>query len=190
MKTRYPVVISPTGEVKWAWLTNPCTRFVPDGLFSCDLLLGKDDAVKFISQIKPHLQAAIDELKALKKFPDDVNNHFPWHFDGDGRRVLFRFKQRAKIRTKKGETFDIIIPIYDAKNQPVIDNRPIFPGSKLRIQAEVVTWLVNSNLYLQLRIKSVQVAEYAPDDRNTCPFDEIETAAPVTETAMETVSPF
>jgi nucleoside-diphosphate-sugar epimerase len=48
---KYTRVTTPKGQASYPWLKQPDTKFNPDGLYSCNILVDKSDATKLIEEV-------------------------------------------------------------------------------------------------------------------------------------------
>jgi hypothetical protein len=168
---------SPIGESLHAWITKPDTKYNSEGVFKTGLLLEGEAAETFKADIKAKSDEAFERLiaekienKQLK--PADAKKwsvYYPFEEETDDEngnptgRVLFNFKQNAKIRLRDGETKAVVIGIRDSKDKPVKKNVAIFDGSKLRVMYKprdiVMTGV--KQIGVRLDFSMVQIIELA-----------------------------
>tara|TARA_R110002073_G_scaffold63572_2_gene159252 strand:- start:983 stop:1435 length:453 start_codon:yes stop_codon:yes gene_type:complete len=72
--------------------------------------------------------------------------------------IIFKFKAKAKINMKSGETIDIKIPVFDSKGTPMKDQ--IWSGSEMKVSADMIPYYTAmAGAGVSLRLKAVQVAK-------------------------------
>lgn len=70
--------------------------------------------------------------------------------------IIFKFKTKATITTKAGDTIKKTVPVFDAKGNPV--DVPIGNGSIVRVAFQVIPyWKSSTNAGLTLYLDAVQV---------------------------------
>ena len=107
---KYVRVTTPVGNASYPWLKQPDTKFNPDGLYSCNIIVDKDKAQKLITII----DKAYDDNRASEKAkaPNKKIKRAAKPYDEqEGNKVLFKinleedsfphkFSSRALYATK------------------------------------------------------------------------------------------
>ena len=135
---KYVRVTTPVGNASYPWLKQPDTKFNPDGLYSCNIIVDKDKAQKLITIIDKAYDDNIASEKA--KAPNKKIKLAAKPYDEqEGNKVLFKIKTKAKIG-------DVAIRphVVDAKGQPII-NTDIFGGSEVKVSADLIPYYVPAN---------------------------------------------
>lgn len=156
-KRTYLKFTSPRGIFLWPRLSAPyygSDQFpVPDGVYTVNLVLQKDDpATKaFLAKLKPVYDAAIakaeEEFKKLKpearkKLKEVTPNEFyterldPETEEPTGE-LLFKFKMKAGGTSKKGKKWSAKPDIYDAKGVLMKKVPEMWTGTIGRVSFEV-----------------------------------------------------
>ena len=69
-------------------------------------------------------------------------------------------KQKAKVVTRKGETIEFKIPLFDSQVKPITNKPKIGSGSRIRMSVVFSPWFVSSQGWgYTLRLKEAQVLE-------------------------------
>tara|TARA_Y100001937_G_C7110494_1_gene327284 strand:+ start:310 stop:906 length:597 start_codon:yes stop_codon:yes gene_type:complete len=148
---KYVRVTTPVGNASYPWLKQPDTKFNPDGLYSCNIIVDKDKAKKLITIIDKAYDDNIASEKA--KAPNKKIKLAAKPYDEqEGNKVLFKIKTKAKIG-------DVAIRphVVDAKGQPII-NTDIFGGSEVKVSADLIPYYVPANgAGISLRLIGVQI---------------------------------
>ena len=146
---KYKRVTTPTGVAHYPWLKDPDTKFVKEGLYSCNIFLDMDDAKGLMKTIDKAIEDKVDfEKKETGKSKlktctppyivggseDDTNDIVPKG------QVLFKIKSKAEINGTPVRPL-----VYDSKSsEPYSGGLKVFGGSKVKVafdhpNIEVVT---------------------------------------------------
>ena len=104
------------------------------------------------------LNLAKDKTKgeAIKEAPKPYQNEV----DDSGKEtgnVVIKFKCKAKVTTKSGESFDNKPAIFDAKGNP-LTNVNIWGGTQMKVSAELIPYYTNMvGAGVSLRLRAVQI---------------------------------
>jgi hypothetical protein len=177
-KQKYVRTTTPKGKANYPWLNKPDTKFNPDGEFKCNLIVPAKQAKAFIKLIDEEAEKAIAEAKEniirkatkanakkAKAEADKIkegDKPYTEEVDEDGEptgNIIFKTKQRAKIKTKKGDEFDKVIPIFDAEGTRIQAN--VGGGSTLKLNVELAYYYVPASKIagVSLRLQAAQVFE-------------------------------
>lgn len=158
---------TPKGKSKYAWVSKADTKFNPDGEYKINLIADAEDPE--VQELCARLDALVEEAKAKaieenpKRSPltapayesvtDDKGNE-----TGE---VTFKFKLKAKVKTKDGKSYQQRPTVFDAKGKPItdLDDFGIGDGSIVKVAFDPVTYFMASTKTagVSLRLKAVQV---------------------------------
>lgn len=150
--------ISPQGLAKHAWVNKPDTKFNAEGLYHTGLILEGEIAQSFKDEIKAESDRAhAEEMANLNKdgsakFTKAEQKKFTVYYpfedemDDDGEtptgRVIFNFKQNAKIRQPDGGMKAFKLGIRDADDKATTAS--VFGGSTIRVKYKCRNILMTS----------------------------------------------
>jgi hypothetical protein len=167
-------IVSPAGEAQYPWLNKPSTKFNEDGVYQVLLRLKTEDHQEFVDNLK----AATERAHKEKIVENPKNKRFGIHYpfkdelDEDGNETgytLVNFKQYATGKNRKGEIFNVTLPIYDSKGKPVHKN--VGSGSVIKVAFEPAPVQAGADKYgLTLRMKAVQVLDLKEWSRDAKSF--------------------
>lgn len=161
-------LITPKGELQYAWLTTADTKFNPTGVYKTNLKLEQTEATeKLVGSIEAIFEEAYannDKVKALKAKGKKVLKA-PFYEELEDGSFEFRFKQNKLIPNKQDESnpYTAKIAIFDNKAVPVVaskaKNLKIGNGTVAKVCFEVVPYFVASTktFGVTLRLCSVQI---------------------------------
>jgi hypothetical protein len=164
MEKRIPNVkiVTPKGIAQYPHLTKADTKFSEVGEFKTSLILPKQDASEILKAVDrvcgQSLNLAKDKTKgeAIKEAPKPYQNEV----DDSGKEtgnVVIKFKCKAKVTTKSGESFDNKPAIFDAKGNP-LTNVNIWGGTQMKVSAELIPYYTNMvGAGVSLRLRAVQI---------------------------------
>lgn len=190
--------VSPKGIASYPYLTNPDTKFNPDGEYKVSLIVAGEDASKAIDFLTEKHQAAVAQAKKENAGKRVKAGELPCIENDDGT-VTFKFKMKAKVTPKKGDPFEQKPALFDAKGKPLTGETKVGGGSTIKVSYEVVPYYTAiAGAGVSLRLKAVQIIELkeysgggnaesygfgeeegfeADDEDNAPPFDTDETTA-------------
>jgi hypothetical protein len=155
-------LVSPKGKAMWAKVLRPETKFNPDGIFSVDLIVTGEDAVKFKDRIdlemNKQFNATVEEFKNKGKANEAKRVKLadsPYSEEEDGS-IKFKFKTKAKITGKDGTVYNQKVNLFDSKGKEC--EVEIWNGSEVKVAFEVVpffTSLIGAGV--SLRLKAIQI---------------------------------
>lgn len=159
-KPKLPRYVTPIGVAQYPYLTKPDTKFNPDGDYKVNLEIDSKDAQDLMSLLDEQLAASVEKAKEENKGKKIKEGDAPYSINEETGKVTFKFKLKAKVTTKSGESFDQKVAIFDAKGKPLVETPNIGGGSKMKVSFEVVpfyTALVGASV--SLRVRAVQIIE-------------------------------
>lgn len=155
---------TPRGVAVWPKLREPDFKFDTAGALTVKLRIPTAEAAKMIEMIDEAIvKKHTEEAKAAKgKRVKRCDPPYEHEMDEDGNEtgnVLFKFKQKAQITSRKNDkTYKITIPHFNAKGRPT--DVEYGSGSIMKIAYEVVPFFVAAvGAGVTLRPNAVQVIE-------------------------------
>ena len=152
-------ISTPIGTAMYPKLTEPDTKFNSDGVYSCKLILTKDDFEKFSAVIDPWFEKEYERLvKESGKKRLDRSQKLPLKLNDDNEYEVFA-KQVAQRETSKGLLkFDV--SLFDSTGKKINNPPNIGSGSKLRLGVEPSAWFTPvMGVGYTLRLKAAQIIE-------------------------------
>ena len=154
--------ITPIGEAKYCYASEPDTRFDPDGVFHVSLLLSKEEAEPEIKAINGLIAEKIAEIKKTDLKKQITRAPLPYK-DDDGK-ILIKFKSKFK---PKG---------FDKKNRELPKETIVYKGSTMRIKYKLHTYDQSIGVGCSLYLLSFQVKDLIEGvSEQKSPFKSLET---------------
>ena len=147
---------TPKGLAKYARILHPDTKFNPEGTYTCNIVLKKEDAKGICKQLKKEYDAAQKPKKKKGKMPYWEND------DGD---IEIKADQKSVIHTKSGETFSKTVATLDSKRKPIKVN--IGNGSTIRMSFKTRPYDYNGcGISLDLvAVQVIDLVEWEPEEQ-------------------------
>lgn len=140
-------------------MVEPDTKFNPNGVFSCQLILSEEDYNTVNSQISPWLEAEYErhcKEAGVNKLSRHENPPLKKNKDGDYELLA---KQVARRQTNKGE-LNFSVALFDSAGKKLNDPPNIGSGSKLRLSVEPHSWSSPQHGFgYTLRLRAAQLIE-------------------------------
>lgn len=166
---------SPQGEAIHPWINKPDTKYNAEGLFHVDLAVSGQEGQDMMEEVRLESDAAFERIVAEKELkPAEAkkwSTYYPYTVEEDEEgkptgRVIFKFKQNAKIRQPDGAMKKFIMGIRDSADKALKDVN-IFPGAILRAmwKARAVTMSGTKQIGVRLDFSMVQVIAQADNRR-------------------------
>lgn len=151
--------VSPKGIASYPYLTNPDTKFNPDGEYKVSLIVAGDAASKAIDFLTEQHEVAVAKAKKENAGKRVKESELPFIVLDDGT-VTFKFKLKAKVTPKKGDPFEQKPALFDAKGKPLTGEPKVGGGSVVKVSYEVVPYYTAiAGAGVSLRLKAVQIIE-------------------------------
>lgn len=151
--------VSPKGTASYPYLTNPDTKFNPDGEYKVSLIVAGDDARKAIDLLTEKHRAAVAQVKKENAGKRVKEGELPFIANDDGT-VTLKFKMKAKVTPKNGAPFEQQPALFDAKGKPLTGETKVGGGSTIKVSYEVVPYYTAiAGAGVSLRLKAVQIIE-------------------------------
>ena len=140
-------------------LITPDTKFNADGVYSCKLILSKDDFETLEATINPWFEKEYERLvKESGKKKLDRSQKLPLKLNDDNEYEVFA-KQVAQ-KTVGGKLIHFQVALFDSAGKKINNPPNIGSGSKLRLGIEPSAWFSPMmGVGYTLRLKAVQVIE-------------------------------
>lgn len=181
-KRNFDKVVTPVGVSQYAWLTQPDTRFDPDGHFKVNLILDTDKAAPVIKAIEENVAKAMAMAKekvkgkAVKDAPKPYFEELDSNEEPTGKTV-FKFKTKAQITTKDGTLIPNRVALFDSAGVPLTDAN-VWSGSEMKVSAELIpyyTAMAGAGVSLRLRAAQItHLVEGGSGNAKGYGFDEVE----------------
>jgi hypothetical protein len=178
-KSRYRQ--SPVGIARFAWVNRPDVKYNQDGVYHTALVLEGEEADKFRTELDALAEEGFKETTAdltpaeRKKW----NKYVPYEVEEDPDngnptgRIIFKFKQNAKVRLHDGTVKAINIGIRDSKNKEITAD--VWGGSTIKVLWAPRTVKVTGTKQAGVRMDFCMVQLIKPADRQGGGgFDEVE----------------
>lgn len=128
--------------------------------YTIKLMPSKEDA----EALEAFLRDELDKVSALPEFAGksfaNANIGTGETKDGD---TFFKFKTKSSGKTKSGEVFQRIVPIYDSTGKPLPKHVDIGNGSTVKVAYSIHPYFKNKNMKgITLYLEAVQVLELVP----------------------------
>lgn len=153
---------TPKGIANYPYLSTPDTKFDQEGVFKVSLHCDDNEAtqklITKLEEIRDHFYDNSEDVAKAIKARKKITKADVCEFDEEGN-VVFKFKQRAKIKCKDGSILDVKIPHFDSKGNPVKCN--VGRDSVIRVSFTANPYYTPSTkiVGVSLRPVAVQVIE-------------------------------
>ena len=162
-KTNYAKIVSPEGVSKYAWITQPDTKFDKDGHYKVNLVVSAEQAQPLMQQIDAEIKKSAEIAKEkTKKAVKMANPPYEPETDDTGAEtgnIEFKFKRKAQIISADGKVIPFKVAVFDSEGKPMTDVN-VWSGSKMKVSAELVHWnTAMAGAGVSLRLRAVQITE-------------------------------
>ena len=155
-----PRYTTPTGIAQYPWLNKPDTKFNPDGEFKVNLEVDSESAQALVTFLDEQFAQAVAQAKKENPGKKIKEGSPGYEVNEETGKVTFKFKTKAKVTTKSGDTFDQKVALFDAKGKPLSPAPNIGGGSKIKVAFEVMPYYTSMvGAGLSLRVKAAQIIE-------------------------------
>ncbi len=181
-KLKYETFQTPYGIAVYPWLTKADTMHDASGVFHTDLAMSPEigaDLIVKLERIRDEFAASLPQAKqnaliarpvfkmelTRPEFPENateaekqaIKDAFVPEETGN---VLFRFKLKANVTPKNGDSFTQEPVVVMADTGAACED-PVYGGSIIRVRGQVVPYTNDSagNYGVTLRLRAVQVKE-------------------------------
>ena len=165
---------TPAGIASYPWITEPDTRYNPDGHYSVNLVVPEEQAQPLVNAINNEWTEFIGQFKGPKAKKQPASLGYDNQYDDEGNEtgnIVFKAKMKHIIRYKDKETGEdkIIekkLPIFDAEGL-AIHPTSVWGGSKLACNITIKGYEAGANLGVSLYLNAVQIIELVAGGSNT-----------------------
>lgn len=171
--------VTPKGVAVWPHLNKPDTKFNADGEYTVKLRLPAAEATGLIAQLEKIRDDYKDE--AAKQDPKVARYNlapvYDEEVDDQGNltgNYLFKFKQKAIIKTRKGDTLRMKVALFDAQRQPT--SAQVGGGSIIKIAGVAFGYAMPTTkmVGVSLRPEAVQIIELQQRGGNAAAMFDVE----------------
>ena len=179
-----------SGEALFPKLTEPETKFNPEGVYTTKLILSDDDATRLYSILEELRDVAVEEvfqeIKSKKpKMADDKIRESIKVVDlplseltdketgeGTGQRAVTVKCKASGVNKKTGKPWKRKVPLFDSKGHPVKqEGLEIWSGSRLRVNALAYSFNVPAlGVGISLTLEAAQILSLSNGSRNATSF--------------------
>lgn len=157
-KSKTPRYTTPAGTAQYPYLNKPDTKFNPEGEYKVNLEIAAEDAAEICTFLDEQLTAAVAKAKKENPGKKIKEGSAGYELNEETGKVTLKFKLKAKVTTKSGDSWDQKPVIFDAKGKPITSPPNIGGGTKCKVSYEVIpyyTAMVGAGI--SLRVKAVQI---------------------------------
>lgn len=159
-KPKKPRYTTPAGIAQYPWLNKPDTKFNPDGEYKTNLEVPAEEAQKLVTFLDEQFAQAVAQAKKENPGKKIKEGTPGYEVNEETGKVTFKFKTKAKVTTKSGDTFDQKVALFDAKGKPITNAPNIGGGSKVKVSFEINSYYTAiAGAGLSLRVKAVQILD-------------------------------
>ena len=150
---------TPIGTARYPKLTTPDTKFDDAGVYSCKLILSKDDYEKLEAQINPWFEKEYERhCKESGKKRLTRATKLPLRLNDDDEYEVYA-KQVAQ-KTVQGKLVIFGVALFDSQGRKINGDINLGSGSTMRLGVEPTSWYVPSmGVGYTLRLKAAQIIE-------------------------------
>lgn len=159
-RQREEAITTAIGTAQYPWVNTPSTKFVPEGEYSCNIILTKEEGEAIIKKVEPILEKKQQE-QAEESGKKVKTYELPIQLEGDTYVLKAKLKP-VNGKRKDGTEFTRSLGLFDSKGNPWDRAVMIRGGSKIRLNVRPKTWfspLLGAGVSLELL--AVQVIELA-----------------------------
>jgi len=153
-------ITTSVGTAQYPWVNTPSTKFVPEGEYTCNIILTKQEGESIIKKIQPILDKKLQDQeeesgKKVKTFD------LPVQLEGDTYILKAKMKPVNGVY-KDGTKFTNSLGLFDSKGNPWDREVIIKGGSKVRLNVRPRAWFSPLlGVGISLDLLGVQVIELA-----------------------------
>ena len=162
---------TPVGTLKgFVAIETPSTKFDDAGIYSCQVAFTGESAKAMKKTVDEIMAGALSSAKRSKRGANPP-------YTIEGKELVVKFKQKARIKSKAGEVFEKTVKIFDAKAKPVTEQLMIGEGTTVIVNYSPYTWDVaalGAGCTLQLEMVQILDLVKRSGGGGGNPFDEME----------------
>lgn len=176
-RRKRPILVSPIGTALWPKLTEPETKFDPDGVYSVRLSLpeGSPEAEQLITVINEAREEALNMAKEqgkrgkIKEADPPYMQEYEKDSDTPTGNLLFNFKMKASGTSRDGRAWSRRPNLFDAHRNPIKpEDIDIWSGTRLRVAYTADPFFVPAlGAGVSLRLQAAQIIELVQGGERT-----------------------
>ena len=153
-------ITTAVGTAQYPWVNTPSTKFVPEGEYSCNIILTKQEGEVIVKKVEALLEKKQKE-QAEESGKEVKTYQLPIQLEGDTYVLKAKLKP-VNGKRKDGSEYTRSLGLFDSKGNPWDREVMIRGGSKVRLSVRPKSWcspLLGAGVSLELL--GVQVIELA-----------------------------
>ena len=153
-------ITTAVGTAQYPWVNTPSTKFVPEGEYSCNIILTKQEGEVIVKKVEALLEKKQKE-QAEESGKEVKTYQLPIQLEGDTYVLKAKLKP-VNGKRKDGSEYTRSLGLFDSKGNPWDREVMIRGGSKVRLSVRPKPWfspLLGAGISLELL--GVQVIELA-----------------------------
>lgn len=159
-RQREEAITTAIGTAQYPWVNTPSTKFVPEGEYSCNIILTKQEGEAIIKKVEPILEKKQKE-QAEESGKKVKTYELPIQLEGDTYVLKSKLKP-VNGKRKDGSEYTRSLGLFDSKGNPWDREVIIRGGSKVRLNVRPKTWFSPlMGVGVSLELLAVQVIELA-----------------------------
>jgi hypothetical protein len=159
-RQREEAITTAIGTAQYPWVNTPSTKFVPEGEYSCNIILTKQEGEAIIKKVEPILEKKQKE-QAEESGKKVKTYELPIQLEGDTYVLKAKLKP-VNGKRKDGSDYTRSLGLFDSKGNPWDKAVMIRGGSKVRLNVRPKTWFSPLlGVGVSLELLAVQVIELA-----------------------------
>jgi hypothetical protein len=159
-RQREEAITTAIGTAQYPWVNTPSTKFVPEGEYSCNIILTKQEGEAIIKKVEPILEKKQKE-QAEESGKKVKTYELPIQLEGDTYVLKSKLKP-VNGKRKDGSEYTRSLGLFDSKGNPWDKAVMIRGGSKVRLNVRPKTWFSPLlGVGVSLELLAVQVIELA-----------------------------
>lgn len=166
------LTVTPTGKLTgFVAIEKPSTKFDDAGIYSCQVAFTGKDAKQMKTIIDGLMSdsAAAGKKKGVKKAANAP-------YTIDNKVLTVKFKQKAQIKSRAGDTFEMKVKVYEADGKEASEDLGLGEGSKVKVAFSSYGWAVaalGAGVTLQPScVQVIELVKYAA--KGGSPFDAVD----------------
>lgn len=153
-------ITTSVGTAQYPWVNTPSTKFIPEGEYSCNIILTKQEGESIIKKIQPILEKK--QLEQAEETGKKVKTYdLPVQLEGDTYILKAKMKP-VNGKRKDGSDYTRSLGLFDSKGNPWDKEVIVRGGSKVRLNVRPKSWFSPLlGVGISLELLGVQVIELA-----------------------------
>ena len=153
-------ITTSVGTAQYPWVNTPSTKFIPEGEYTCNIILTKQEGESIIKKIQPILEKK--QLEQAEETGKKVKTYdLPVQLEGDTYILKAKMKP-VNGKRKDGSDYTRSLGLFDSKGNPWDKEVIVRGGSKVRLNVRPKSWFSPLlGVGISLELLGVQVIELA-----------------------------